>query len=93
MVVSLQFCWSIFQFSATRPCEWCAFDKISWGPSGVQLTSRKYVIGIPREKGINLFINARLIVLTEQMQASEDSEHTAMLKQLRNTDIARPVTQ
>ena len=53
----------------------------------------KYVIGTPWEEGINLFINAPLIVLTEQMQASKDSEHTAMLEQLHNTDIARPVTQ
>ncbi len=53
----------------------------------------KYVIGTPWEKGINLFINAQFIVLTEQMQASKDSEHTAMLEKLRNTDIAWPVTE
>jgi hypothetical protein len=55
--------------------------------------SDKYVIGTPWEEGINLLINAQLIVLIDQMQASKDSEYTAMLKQLGNTDIARPVTQ
>ena len=47
----------------------------------------KYISGTPREEGINLFVNARLIVLTEQMQASLDTQHTTMLEQLQNTDI------
>ncbi len=51
----------------------------------------KYIIGTPREEGINLFVNAWLIVFTEQMQASSDTQHTTMLEQLQNTDIARPV--
>jgi hypothetical protein len=53
----------------------------------------KYVIDTPREEGIHSFKNAQLIVPMEQMQASKDSEHTAVLEQLRNTDIARPVTE
>ena len=49
----------------------------------------KYIIGTPREEGINLFVNAQLIVLTEQMRASSDTQHTTMLEQLQNTDITK----
>jgi hypothetical protein len=52
----------------------------------------KYIIGTPHEEGINLFVNAQIIVLTEQMRASSDTQHTTMLEQLQNTDITRPVT-
>jgi hypothetical protein len=53
----------------------------------------RYVIGTPREDGINLFIQFQLILLTEQMRASTDIDHTSMNDQLRDTSIEKPVTQ
>jgi hypothetical protein len=67
--------------------------------SGVALTKAvvdHLVYNRETEKIISLvlpvIVNARLIILTQQMQASSDTQHTTMLEQLRNTDITRPVT-